>query len=94
MEAHDDSPAMTLLRLLAQGAPAAELEAVVQVGDGADEADAAEARELAELPALPVVRGVELAPRGAELSSLDVRPLEPREQGVVGPPSTRTPSDG
>lgn len=54
----------------------------------------AEARELAELPALPVVRGVELAPRGAELSSLDVRPLEPSEQGVVGPPSSRTPSDG
>lgn len=54
----------------------------------------AAARELAELPALPVVRGVELAPRGAELSSLDVRPLEPREQGVVGPPSSRAPSDG
>ena len=54
----------------------------------------AEARELAELPALPVVRGVELAPRGAELSSLDVRPLEPREQGVVGPPSSRAPNDG
>lgn len=54
----------------------------------------AEARELAELPALPVVRGVELAPRGAELSALDVRPLEPSEQGVVGPPSTRPPNDG
>ena len=54
----------------------------------------AAARELAELPALPVVRGVELAPRGVELSSLDVRPLEPSEQGVVGPPSTRAPSDG
>ena len=34
MDAHDDSPAMTLLRLLAQGAPAAELEAVVHDGDG------------------------------------------------------------
>ena len=54
----------------------------------------AEARELAELPALPVVRGVEVAPRGVELSALDVRPLKPEEQGVVGPPSTRPPSDG
>jgi hypothetical protein len=52
------------------------------------------AGELAELPALPVVRGVEVAPRSAELSSLDVRPLSPTEQGVVGPPSTRTPTDG
>ena len=54
----------------------------------------AEAAELAELPALPVVRGVELAPRGVELAALDVRPLKPSEQGVVAPPSPRTPSDG
>jgi hypothetical protein len=54
----------------------------------------AEAGELAELPALPVVRGVELAPRGVELAALDVRPLKPSEQGVVGPPSARIPSDG
>ena len=52
------------------------------------------AGELAELPALPVVRGVELAPRGAELSALDVRPLSPTEKGVVAPPSTRLPDDG
>ena len=52
------------------------------------------AGELAELPALPVVRGVELAPRGAELSALDIRPLSPRDQGVVPPPGTRTPGDG
>ena len=45
MDAHDDSPAMTLLRLLAQGAPAAELEAVAHDGEGAD--TIAEARELA-----------------------------------------------
>jgi hypothetical protein len=57
---------------------------VVQAGVG----------ELAELPALPVVRGVEVAPRGVELSALDVRPLSPTEKGVVGPPSTRTPTDG
>jgi hypothetical protein len=54
----------------------------------------AEATELAELPALPVVRGVEVSPRGAELSALDVRPLPPTAKGVVPPPSTRTPSDG
>lgn len=53
----------------------------------------ASAAELAELPALPVVRGVELAPRGATLSSLDIRPLAPTEQGVV-PATSRTPSDG
>ena len=52
------------------------------------------AGELAELPALPVVRGVEVAPRGAELSSLDIEPLSPTAKGVVPPPSTRTPSDG
>jgi hypothetical protein len=52
------------------------------------------AGELAELPALPVVRGVEVAPRGAELSGLDIRPLSPTQKGVVGPPSTRVPSDG
>ena len=54
----------------------------------------ATAGELAELPALPVVRGVEVAPRGAEVSSLDIRPLSPTARGVVPPPSTRTPSDG
>ena len=54
----------------------------------------AEAAELAALPALPVVRGVELAPRGAELAALDVRPLQPSVQGVVAAPSPRTPSDG
>ena len=54
----------------------------------------AEAAELAELPALPVVRGVELAPRSVDLAALDVRPLAPSEQGVVAPPSPRTPSDG
>ena len=54
----------------------------------------AEAAELAALPALPVVRGVELAPRGVELAALDVRPLAPSEQGVVAPPSPRTPNDG
>ena len=54
----------------------------------------AEVGELAELPALPVVRGVEVSPRGAELTSLDVRPLPPTAKGVVPPPSTRTPGDG
>jgi hypothetical protein len=54
----------------------------------------AEVGELAELPALPVVRGVEVGPRGVELRALEVRPLPPSEQGVVGPPSTRTPNDG
>lgn len=49
------------------------------------------AGELAELPALPVVRGVELAPRGAELSMLDIDPLSPTAKGVVPPPSTRAP---
>lgn len=53
-----------------------------------------EVRALAELPALPIVRGVEVAPRSAELSALDVRPLPPTEQGVVGPPTARRPSDG
>lgn len=50
--------------------------------------------ELAELPALPVVRGVELAPRSAELSSLDIQPVSPDEQGVVAPPGPRAPGDG
>lgn len=49
------------------------------------------AGELAELPALPVVRGVEVAPRGAELSMLDIDPLSPTAMGVVPPASTRTP---
>ena len=51
----------------------------------------ADAAALAELLALPVVRGVEAAPRGAELSALDVRPLSPTEQGVVAPPTSRQP---
>jgi hypothetical protein len=51
----------------------------------------ARAAELAELPALPVVRGVEVAPRGAELSRLEVDPLPPTAKGVVPPPSSRTP---
>lgn len=46
----------------------------------------ATAAELAELPALPVVRGVELAPRGAELAQLEISPVAPTEQGVVQPP--------
>lgn len=54
----------------------------------------APARELAELLALPVVRGVEAAPRGAELAALDVRPLQPSQQGVVRPLKTRSPTDG
>jgi hypothetical protein len=37
---------------------------------------------------------VEVGPRGVELRALEVRPLPPSEQGVVGPPSTRTPNDG
>jgi hypothetical protein len=53
-----------------------------------------DAASLAELLALPVVRGVEAAPRGAELSALDVRPLSPTQQGVVAPPSVRQPGDG
>ncbi len=38
--------------------------------------------ELAELPALRVVRGVELAPRGARAETVELRPLAP---GVTGP---------
>jgi len=41
------------------------------------------AAELAELPALPVVRGVELAPRGASADVVEVRPLPPETTGVV-----------
>jgi hypothetical protein len=52
-----------------------------------------EVRELAELPALPVVRGVELAPRTADLTALDIRPLAPSEQGVVAPRGSRQPGD-
>lgn len=47
----------------------------------------AQAAELAELPALPVVRGVELARRGAELDMLEILPVAPSEQGVVQPPA-------
>lgn len=54
----------------------------------------ASAGELAELPALPVVRGVEVAPRGAQLSALDIRPVSPAEQGVVATGSPRVPGDG
>lgn len=54
----------------------------------------AEVGELAELPALPVVRGVEIAPRGAELAALDIRPLAPTEQGVVKPPKNPNERDG
>lgn len=54
----------------------------------------ADAAELAELPALPVVRGVEVAPRGAELSALDIAPLPPTAKGVVPPPSGRAPGAG
>lgn len=54
----------------------------------------ADAAALAELLALPIVRGVEAAPRGAELSRLDIRPLSPTEQGVVAAPTTRQPGDG
>ncbi|MEX2290486.1 MAG: hypothetical protein WD794_09200 [Mycobacteriales bacterium] len=49
----------------------------------------AQAAELAELPALPVVRGVELARRGAELDMLRIFPVAPSEQGVVEPPVQR-----
>lgn len=45
------------------------------------------AGELAELMSLPAVRGVELAPRGTELSGLDVTPLPPDVHGRM-PPST------
>ena len=54
----------------------------------------AEAADLAELLALPIVRGVEAAPRGADLSELDISPLAPTEQGVVAPPTARQPGDG
>ena len=45
-----------------------------------------EARVLAALAKAAGVRGVELAPKGAELSALDVQPLAPTEKGVVAPP--------
>jgi hypothetical protein len=54
----------------------------------------ADAAALAELLALPIVRGVEAAPRAAELSMLDIRPLSPAEQGVVAPPAPRQPGSG
>lgn len=41
-----------------------------------------EAGELAELLSLPVVRGVEVAPRGAELTALDIVPLSPDRTGT------------
>jgi hypothetical protein len=50
--------------------------------------------ELAALPALPVVRGVEIAPRDAELAALDILPLRPEEQGVVAPPQVPGSGDG
>lgn len=45
-----------------------------------------EARDLLALSKTAGVRGVEVAPRGAELSALDVQPLSPTEKGVVAPP--------
>lgn len=44
------------------------------------------AAELAELPSLPAVRGVELAPHGADLAALDVMPLAPSTTGTVPVP--------
>ena len=46
----------------------------------------AEARDLLALSKAQGVRGVEVAPRGAELSALDVQPLSPTEKGVVQAP--------
>lgn len=46
----------------------------------------ARAAELAALASVPGVRGVELAPRGAELAALDITPLVPEATGVVEPP--------
>ena len=54
----------------------------------------AEIAALAELLALPIVRGVEAAPRTADLSELDISPLSPTEQGVVAAPTARQPGDG
>lgn len=48
-----------------------------------------EAAGLVELAALPPVRGVELARRGAELKSLDIRPLFPEVSGLVPAPAPR-----
>ncbi len=48
------------------------------------------ASQLAELLSLPVLRGVEVAPRGAELNALDVTPLSPDVTGVVPEPRART----
>ena len=45
-----------------------------------------EAGELAELLSLPLLRGVEVAPRGADLPSLDVTPLPPDVTGTVPEP--------
>ena len=43
------------------------------------------AGELAELLALPSVRGVEVAPRGADLPEVEVAPLSPDTTGTVPP---------
>lgn len=47
----------------------------------------APAARLAALTTMPGVRGVELAPRGAKLSDLEVLPLPPDATGVVEPPA-------
>ena len=47
------------------------------------------ATQLAELLSLPLLRGVEVAPRGAELNALDVRPLSPDVTGIVPEPTRR-----
>ena len=41
------------------------------------------ASELAELASLPLLRGVEVAPRGAELTALEINPLAPETTGTV-----------
>jgi hypothetical protein len=43
------------------------------------------AEQLAELLALPSVRGVEVAPRGADLPEVEVAPLSPDTTGTVPP---------
>lgn len=44
------------------------------------------AAQLAELGSLPLLRGVEVAPRGAELTSLEITPLAPETTGTVPEP--------
>lgn len=64
----------------AYGTPCACLFSLVVEGQAA---------KLIELAALPPVRGVELAPRGVELTALDILPLFPEVTGVVPPPAPR-----